>query len=913
MFKSYSHRFIASLAITALTVTAGLTPSAAMASEGNNIKLTYSVQSTKSYINTITRLGGLDRYETTSQIADFGWQSAGIAVLVPSGDQNMADALASSSLAKVVDGPILLTDQDSVPISTLNQLKRLGVTKVYIVSGMESISGKVENDLLSAGIQYIRLGGNDRYVTAVNVAKEIQKIKPFQEVVVTNGYAYVDAISISPIAAAKGIPILLVEQDSVPKVVSDFIQESGINKSYVIGGTGVVSDFVKDSLPKAERLGGGDRYATNTEVLKKFENLVNGATIFFANGSDSHLIDSLTGAPMVAEFGGLIVLSNNETVPDDTQKFIRENILLKNPVILGGTGVITDSAIQSLGYVQPNVSDAFDGAIELNTPNITIKDKTVNGNLYVNESGETLKNVIINGTLFIDPGKDGSTTLDGVKAKKIVILSGADHSIYLKETQADNLVVSSSSKVHVVAGQGTTIGSTLVQSSASIESQDGANIGLMNAQPRLATPIEVQLQGIFQNEVNLSGSVKLTATTDSVISKVKVSGASTPDSIQLAGNFLSVSIADNSSITLLTGKIDELDTKGTSSIVVKSGAEVVNLSTITGSILVSGGGTVNGRVTASTPTEVVTVPADSSEGGTSNSTSGDSETSDDQDGEVINQTAQPVISGTVRVKDTTISGTAEAGATVSIKKGETVIGTGTVDENGAFTLTIDSDISLALNDELFATAIVPRKSISNTVSITVQPAFTNSPSVIGEIGAGDTLIMGTTEAGAIVSVKRAGVEIGTTTARTSNGNFMVSLDSEVTLAENDILEITAIAPDKVESNALTVTVTAKSAPTMPPEINKPVRDGDTTISGKAEAGACICVLKNETMICLATANETGLFTVNLDSEETFTEGDILSIMAKAPDKAISESVSITVEPSLNPTPQPTETKTVKAF
>lgn len=902
MFKSYSHRFIASLAITALTVTAGLTPSAAMASEGNNLKLTYSVQSTQSYINTITRLGGLDRYETTSQIADYGWQSAGTAVLVQSGDQNMVDALASSSLAKAVDGPILLTDQDSVPISTLNQLKRLGVTKVYIISGTESISSKVENDLYSAGIQYIRLGGNDRYETAVNVAKEIQKIKPFQEVVVTNGYANVDAISISPIAAVKGIPILLVEQDSVPKVVSDFIQESGINKSYVIGGTGVVSDSVKDALPKAERLGGGDRYATNIEVLKEFENLVNGATIFFANGSDSHLIDSLAGAPMVAKFGGLIVLSNNETVPDDTQKFIRENILLKNPGILGGTGVITDLAIQILGYVQPNASDVLYGAIELNTPNITIKDKTVNGNLYVNESGETLKNVIINGTLFIDPGKDGSTTLDGVKANKIVILSGADHSIYLKETQADNLVVSSSSKVHVVAGQGTTIGSTLVQSSASIESQNGANVGLMNAQPRLTTPIEIQLQGTFQNEVNLSGSVKLTATTDSVIPEVKVSGASTPDSIQLAGNFLRVSIADNSSITL-TGKIDKLYTKGTSSVVVKSGAEVVNLSTITGSIIVSVGGTVNGRVTTSTPTEVVTVPADSSEGGTSDSTSGDSGISDDQDGEVINQTVQPVISGTVRVKDTTISGTAEAGATVSIKKGETVIGTGIVDENGAFTLTINSEVSLALNDELFATTIVPGKSISNAVSITVQPAFTNPPSMIGEIGAGDTLIMGTTEAGAIVSVKRAGVEIGTTTARTSNGNYMVSLNSEVTLAENDILAITATAPDKVESNALAVTVTAKSAPTMPPEINKPVGDGDTTISGKAEAGACICVLKNETMIGLATANETGLFTVNLDSEATFTEGDILSIMAKAPDKAISESVSITVELSLNPTPQ----------
>ena len=38
----------------------------------------------------------------------------------------------------------------------------------------------------------------------------------------------------------------------------------------VIGGTGVVSDSVKGALPNAMRLGGNDRFDTNTEVLKQF-------------------------------------------------------------------------------------------------------------------------------------------------------------------------------------------------------------------------------------------------------------------------------------------------------------------------------------------------------------------------------------------------------------------------------------------------------------------------------------------------------------------------------------------------------------------------------------------------------------------------------------------------------------------
>lgn len=606
MSRFYPNRLVASLVITALSVTAGLTPVVAIANEAQ-VKSTYNVQSTQSLINTLTRLGGYDRYGTAVQIADHGWQSASTAVLAPSGDLNMVDALASSSLAKAVDGPILLVDKDSVPSSTMTELKKLGVTKVYMVSGTAVISAKVESDLSAVGIQAVRIGGYDRYETAVNIAKEIQTIKPFQEVVVTNAFANVDAISIAPIAAAKGIPVLLVNKDSVPSVVSDFINSSGINKTYVIGGTAVVSDSVKDALPNSMRLGGYDRFDTNTEVLKKFENLIIGGTMFFANGSDSSLIDSLTGAPMAAKFGGAIVLSNKDAVPDGTKGFIKTNIALKNPGILGGTAVMSDSAIQSLGYAQPDQSAILNGAVELNTPNATFKDKTINGNILINADSETLQNVIVNGTVFVDPGNEGSATLDGVQANRIVVLSGADRSIYLKKTKSDSLVVSSFSDVHVVAETGTTIGSTLVKSDAIVESQSGANVGPLIVQSQRGIQINVQLQGTYSNDVTLSGSVKLTAADGAVVPLVNVTGATTP--IQLAGYFSSVSISDNSSITLLFGKIDKLETKGTSEIVVKSGAEITTLNSVTGNVKVSGGGTVNGTATTDTPTELGSIPS----------------------------------------------------------------------------------------------------------------------------------------------------------------------------------------------------------------------------------------------------------------------------------------------------------------
>jgi len=135
--------------------------------------------SSPSYTNTVLRLGGYDRFGTAIAVADYGWTNATYAILAPAGNQNMVDALASSSLSKAIDGPVLLTDKDSLTPETLAELKRLGVKNVYIVSGTAVISEMIEFQLAKEGIATLRLGGKDRYETAVNIAKELHKISPF--------------------------------------------------------------------------------------------------------------------------------------------------------------------------------------------------------------------------------------------------------------------------------------------------------------------------------------------------------------------------------------------------------------------------------------------------------------------------------------------------------------------------------------------------------------------------------------------------------------------------------------------------------------------------------------------------------------------------------------------------------------
>ncbi|MBC2727591.1 hypothetical protein, partial [Desulfosporosinus sp.] len=122
--------------------------------------------------------------------------------------------------------------------------------------------------------------------------------------------------------------------------------------------------------------------------------------------------------------------------------------------------------------------------------------------------------------------------------------------------------------------------------------------------------------------------------------------------------------------------------------------------------------------------------------------------------------------------------------------------------------------------------------------------------------------------------------------------------------------ITATAPGKVESNSISVKVAAALAPTTLPEVEGTVRAGDKIISGITDADALVCVNRDETVIGKATADGTGAYTVTLKDGVTLLKDDRLAIVAKAPDKSISEAVSVTVDAELVEIIEPIETEVI---
>ena len=237
-----------------------------------------------------------------------------------------------------------------------------------------------------------------------------------------------------------------------------------------------------------------------------------------------------------------------------------------------------------------------------------------------------------------------------------------------------------------------------------------------------------------------------------------------------------------------------------------------------------------------------------------------------------------------------VKGTADANATVEIRNaGGTVIGTGTADGTGAFTVTIPAGEAGA-NETL--TAVAKNASGTESTPTTFQtPADPNTPvaTPIVETVTGSTTkgyeVKGTAEVGTTIEVRdAAGTVLGTATTGT-DGKYTVTLDSGTATA-NQTLSVVAKNASGTESQPATATT--------PADVTAPTVDNITgnsgsgyEITGTADPNTTIEVRDpSEAVIGTGTSDANGDFTVTLPTGTT-NPGDTLTVIGK--DNAGNES------------------------
>ncbi|MFB3170055.1 Ig-like domain-containing protein [Neobacillus sp. 179-C4.2 HS] len=240
--------------------------------------------------------------------------------------------------------------------------------------------------------------------------------------------------------------------------------------------------------------------------------------------------------------------------------------------------------------------------------------------------------------------------------------------------------------------------------------------------------------------------------------------------------------------------------------------------------------------------------------------------------------------------DTMVTGTAEKNVTVTVKNGNTSLGSATSDTYGKYSVSIKPQKA---GSTLSITATKDGITSDPAKTTVLDKTAPSAPSV-NEVKDYDKKVAGKTEAAAKVTVKAGSTILGYATAD-KYGIYSVTLKS----AQKAGTTLAISAKDKAGNTSKTtyVTVKDKTAPAAP-SVNE-VKDYDKKVTGKAEAAAKVTVKAGSTILGYATADKYGNYSVTLKSAQK--AGTTLAISAKDKAGNTSKTTYVTVKDKTAPT------------
>jgi peptidoglycan-N-acetylglucosamine deacetylase len=208
----------------------------------------------------------------------------------------------------------------------------------------------------NAAFQMERLAGADRYATAVSISKRFFPSAPVPEVFVAAGENWPDALAAGPAVARAGAPMLFVRRGAVPSVTRVELLRLRPQRVWVIGGTGVISEEVRLELNGlatggAQRVAGGDRYATAGAIANRF--FPSTPVVYVSTGHN--FPDALAGGAAAAVQSGLILLVAPDAIPASTRSEL-QRLAPPKIVIVGGPSVVSSGVEAALRSYSASVS-----------------------------------------------------------------------------------------------------------------------------------------------------------------------------------------------------------------------------------------------------------------------------------------------------------------------------------------------------------------------------------------------------------------------------------------------------------------------------------------------------------------------------------------------------------------------------
>jgi putative cell wall-binding protein len=336
------------------------------------------------------RIAGKDRYETAVEISqrmypdspNNAWGSgAGPSAVVLANGAAYADALAAGAWAAQGSPPVpvLLTNRDTVPSVTRDEILRLGTTRgwdsdlltVYVIGGPSVVSDAQLAELKA--LQYVgdvvRVSGANRFATAAAVAsmtvpsgspnapaagvttEQFRRDTAF----LVNGTAWADALPVGAVASVAHAPVLLSRTGTITAETGAWLLDHPvITRVVVVGSASVVSSDVADALAAPPysldvvRVGGVDRYETSLKLAEfgRDEFGMQGRSMLLATGA--RCPDGLAAAPLAKCMSAPVLLTRPEALSSSvTSYYVESGPMLHASYVLGMPSAVSDTSFRA--------------------------------------------------------------------------------------------------------------------------------------------------------------------------------------------------------------------------------------------------------------------------------------------------------------------------------------------------------------------------------------------------------------------------------------------------------------------------------------------------------------------------------------------------------------------------------------
>ena len=207
-----------------------------------------------------------------------------------------------------------------------------------------------------------RVSGNSRIDTAIETSKK--GWTKADNVVLTNGWGFADALAGGPLASMLDAPILLTQgKADIETVVLNRFSELSAKNIYILGGEAVVPASIEQQLKAAGynvvRLAGNDRYATSVAIAKKMDEIRGSAPEFVFVADGTNYPDALSASTVAGiKKVPIIFTPSDKTGFNATSTEYAQSCGTKSAVMLGGTAVVkpdVETKLKDLGFTTQRV------------------------------------------------------------------------------------------------------------------------------------------------------------------------------------------------------------------------------------------------------------------------------------------------------------------------------------------------------------------------------------------------------------------------------------------------------------------------------------------------------------------------------------------------------------------------------